>query len=517
MKPFLFLALSGISFFSFISFTHATAPVEIASQETEEAIESDDYTREIIYLEQLHAMQIKVRNLKKRYQEEEQEKLQVDLINQKYNSMEACNINLLSDVYEDPKTAWKNITQEYDDRELKLTVDILNSIPQQKNTGKKAQTELFANWYLGKEVLTDVYANPEKYGKLKEGKSFDLWEDQKYVYADEVNSFLQDVNKILGRTGRINGITAENNFAQNESAYKTFLSSLPPDQLQKLSETQKTFPKPPKALPPAHEIMWFTEDPAKSKSVFPQWPQPWQKFIQSGFNTYNENGEMAKTFLPKSLVLNEEMRHMGTSQQNNRLNVYQAIKKEKTSAENTLNVTSNAKSSAVNELNSRLKDLGIQTAIEADNIESVSRLEEELLQLKSKNIQSVRDKITKKHSDIVDTKNKPDSFKTYLKMSYIEQLNALDSLEKDSEEYRQLKHIMYSSQAYQDFNYVNALEKDINGSVNFTVINAQEIDHLLKEKQAENALYEELEKKNKEDIKKAYNTKINKRCLEGGL
>ena len=33
MKPFLFLALSGISFFSFISFTHATAPVEIASQE----------------------------------------------------------------------------------------------------------------------------------------------------------------------------------------------------------------------------------------------------------------------------------------------------------------------------------------------------------------------------------------------------------------------------------------------------------------------------------------------------
>ena len=223
------------------------------------------------------------------------------------------------------------------------------------------------------------------------------------------------------------------------------------------------------------------------------------------------------TFLPKSLVLNEEMRHMDTSQQNNRLNVYQAIKKEKTSAENTLNVTSNAKSSAVNELNSRLKDLGIQTAIEADNIESVSRLEEELLQLKSKNIQTVRDKITKKHSDIVDTKNKPDSFKTYLKMSYIEQLNALDSLEKDSEEYRQLKHIMYFSQAYQDFNYVNALEKDINGSVNFTVINAQEIDHLLKEKQAENALYEELEKKNKEDIKKAYNTKINKRCLEGGL
>ena len=117
----------------------------------------------------------------------------------------------------------------------------------------------------------------------------------------------------------------------------------------------------------------------------------------------------------------------------------------------------------------------------------------------------------------MDTKNKPDSFKTYLKMSYIEQLNALDSLEKDSEEYRQLKHIMYFSQAYQDFNYVNALEKDINGSVNFTVINAQEIDHLLKEKQAENALYEELEKKNKEDIKKAYNTKINKRCLEGGL
>ena len=514
MKQFLLFALTGISFFSFISVTQATGPIETSSQEV---IETDDYTTEIIYLEQLHAMQLKLKKLKEKYKEEEHEKLRVDLINQKYNAMEECNINLLADVYEDPKAAWQNITQAYDDKELKLTVDILNSAPKKTSTGEDAQAELFAHWYLGREILTDVYANPSKYGQVKDGKSFNLWDDQKYAYEEEVNSFLIDINKILGRTGRIAGISAENDFEKNELAYKSFLSTLTPDQIQKLSERYKSFPKPPQALPPANEIMWFNSDPAQSKSVFPEWPKPWKEFIQSGFNTYNPNGEMAKTFLPKTLVLNEETRHRDIYEQNNRLNVYQAIKKEKTSSENILNLITNKKQTSINELNQRLKDLGIANSIDGENVDSIMVLEEELLNLKNKNIKIVRDKITRTHSDVVDTKNKTDSFKLYLKMSYTEQLNALNKMPKDRPEYRQLKQIIYSSQAYQDFNYINALEKDIDGSVNFTVVNAQEIDHLLKEKKAETALYDELEKKNKIDIKKHYNKKISKSCLNGGL
>ena len=102
-------------------------------------------------------------------------------------------------------------------------------------------------------------------------------------------------------------------------------------------------------------------------------------------------------------------------------------------------------------------------------------------------------------------------------MSYSEQLKMLDTLPKDSEDYRNLKQIMMSSKAYKSYHYVNALEKDINGEVNFTIINAQEIDHLIKEKNAENALFEEIKKKNKNDIKKEFNKKINKSCLNGGL
>ncbi len=514
MKHFLLFALTGISFFSFISLTQANAPVE---NESQAVIETDDYTTEIIYLEQLHAMQLKLKKLKEKYKEEEHEKLRVDLINQKYNAMEECNINLLADVYENPKAAWQNITQAYDEQELKLTVDILNSVPKKTSTGEDAQAELFANWYLGREILTDVYANPSKYGQVKEGKSFELWEDQKYSYQEEVNSFLMNINKILGRTGRIAGISAENDFEKNELAYKSFLSTLTPDQAQRLSESQKNFPKPPKALPPAHEIMWFNDDPAKTKSVFPEWPKPWKEFIQSGFNTYNPNGEMSKIFFSKTLVLNEEARHKDIQEQNNRLNVYQAIKKEKTNSENILNLITNKKETTINELNQRLKNLGVTNEIKGDNVDSIMALEEELLNLKNKNIKIVREKITRTHSDVVDTKNKTESFKLYLKMSYVEQLNALNKIPKDTEEYRQLKQIIYSSQAYQDFNYVNALEKDINGDVNFTVVNAQEIDHLLKQKKAEIALYEELEKKNNVDIKKHYNKKISKSCLNGGL
>ena len=512
MKHFLFLTVASISFFSFNCY--ATAP---SVEQTTSEQETTDYTAEIMYLEQVHALQTKLKSLKDTYEKEDNEKLRLDLVNQKYNAMEACNIKLLSDVYENPKEAWQNITQEYDEKELKLTVDILSSAPKKTSTGEDANAELFANWYLGREVLKDVYATPEKNGTLKKGKSFDLWEDQKYIYSEQVNSFLTSINQILGRTGRIAGISAANSFEQNEAAYNAFLKTLPPETVSKLTPAQKSFPKPPKALPPAHEIMWFNDDPAKTKTVFPEWPEPWKQFIQSGFTTYNENGEMAKIFQPKTLVLNEEARHKGVDEQNNRLNVYQAVKKEKTSAENVLNIVQEGKSKIVNKINNQLKEIGIQSSIDANDVASLSKIEEELVSAKSKNIQIVRDRITKNHSDLFNSKSKPNKFNDYLKMSYSEQLKMLDTLPKDSEDYRNLKQIMMSSKAYKSYHYVNALEKDINGEVNFTIINAQEIDHLIKEKNAENALFEEIKKKNKNDIKKEFNKKINKSCLNGGL
>lgn len=512
MKNFLFLALAGISFFSFINSTSATQ-----TEETTQTEMSNDYTSEIIFLKRLHNAQQKIQSLKDRYNEIDSEKQRADYVNKKYDAMTACNIKLLSDVYQDPADAWKNITKEYDDKELALTIDILNSAPKKTSTGEDANSEMLAHWALGKEVLEDVYASPEKYGKTKDGKRFELWEDQKYSYGEEVNTFLMQINSLLGRTGRIAGISAENDYEKNEEAFQSFLKTLKPEELTKLSQKQRTFPKPPNALPPAHEIMWFNEDPSKSKVVFPAWPKPWQEFISSGFSQYNPNGEMAKMFQEKSLVLKDEIRHQGVDKQNNRLNVYQALKKEKNGAQNSIKIKSNGQKEAIARLQEYLSSLGISAEIDPENIESLTKLEQSLIDVKNKNISIVRDKITKTNPEILNKKKKSTSNDNFLKMSYAEQQEKLKTLDKNSEEYRELRQVMLSSKIYNDYNYINALEKDIAGEINFSSIDAQNIDHLLTEYKAQKALTDVIRKKGQTDFNQLYDKKINDECLNGGI
>ena len=66
-------------------------------------------------------------------------------------------------------------------------------------------------------------------------------------------------------------------------------------------------------------------------------------------------------------------------------------------------------------------------------------------------------------------------------------------------------------------NYVNALEMDLEGELTLGMSNATNVEHLKKEKEAEKALYKEVEADEKKELQKEYEKKIDSTCLNGGV
>ena len=249
---------------SLLSFSMAQARFEqVKKVPVKENIidEPESYVEELSKLLTIQTIQQKIGVLKGVYNVIDAEQKKQTLANKKFDAMTQCNIKNLSTIYEHPTEAWDNITKEYDAQETKLTAELLNTDAPPASNGVEQRTELFAHWHLSTEVLKDVYAQPEKYGKLKDQIGFDLWDDQKYMYTDQITTFISSLNSVIGRTGRIPGVSSENTYQENEAAFKKFINELPQQTLAAIPEELKSFPKPPNALPPAEEILRFPEDP----------------------------------------------------------------------------------------------------------------------------------------------------------------------------------------------------------------------------------------------------------------
>ncbi len=521
MKKYILLAVTSLGFSALFSnmLSAQFVQVEVKPAAILEVYQPENYLPELAELISIHTAQEKITTLRKAYSRAESTLNQKKLADARYNAMETCNINLLAQFYENPQEAWKNITQEYDNQELEMTLSLLNATPKKLHTGEEIRSEQMAHWYLGREVLTSLYATPEKYGTLKNGKSFPLWKDQEYVYNEEVNSFIQKFNSLIGRTGKIPGVTSQNSYQENEKAFNTYLKGLPQKDLSKIPESFKTFPKPPNALPPANELILMMDDPTQSKSVFPKWPDPWKKFVETNFQSYNPNGEMAEFFQSKSLVPKDEYRHKPTDEKNNRLNVYQGLKKTKQTADTNYQLALEFQQETIDNISNDLKELQITEKFDIQDVKSIDLVQAQLIEKKKKYISSIREKITKNQENApkVTLTKDSDFLKDFALLPYSEQVAQITNLERGSAEYVKANNILNATQTLEHLNYINALEKDIEGELILGTTNSTNVDHLKKEKEAEKALYEELALEEEKELQKEYEKKIDQMCLNGGV
>lgn len=407
-------------------------------------------------------------------------------------ALNECNIKRLSDQFKDPAATWDKITKTYDTREKDLAIYINSAEPtrpadlsKKTNIGTYSDeeiSEMLVHWSLGNEIMTDVYANQDKWGARTAPKSpsFPLWKDQKYLYDQQWNAFYTKVNTFFGLPPQGRPIVEEKfkydyNRAEDVlAAHKVYIAKLSaknPEKALLLPDDLKKGPAiAPRPLPPARESVLYLGDIEKTQQVFPAWPEPWKKQIDNNFQNFNPTGELAKDFVGKSYRLKDAVTQETPDQQNNRLNVYQVQKKA---------VDSAAKMLEVSKLNVSENQKNIQKKLDANGI---------------------------KGSAQVDV-SQPKMYEDLQKKLLDTQSNLIREIEQRATK---------SPLTYTIGETVAAIKKDPTGVAYITTENAAGIDQLKLEANAANALIKEKKAFEKEQYKQQTKP-IDELCLNGGL
>ncbi len=294
---------------------------------------SDGYRKDLLAAMELHNMANAVQSM---IDSNDYRDTLVDLAltERRMKDLENCNVAVLSQNFANPQVVWdkmKNeanrISQEYalsDVGEMSalsqsdvlemagLTgVDAQKTTTEQKPAEDTNNNETVANyidWDIGRAILTDVYANQDKWGerKSKTSPSFALWNDQKYLYDTEVwNPKYTAINAYFGvnlnrRPQGMNEKKYDYYFYKDvQGAHQAYLATLVaqtgrPMPIGDIAAAPQVAPRP---LAPRFEVvrMQINENNVY-EGLYPSYPAPWKTFVDSGFAKYNHNGEMAELF-----------------------------------------------------------------------------------------------------------------------------------------------------------------------------------------------------------------------------
>lgn len=476
----------GSSDFTFVK----VVPPPVKSEPVEEVVPVEYLMTEAL---DLHLTQTRIPQLKKAMQEQQERLKDLQTAQKRFDALNECNIKRLQEQFKNPKEVWDKITNTYDQREKDLAIYINSSeIPTTAYLEKKTDinsysdqeiSEMLLHWSLGNDIMTDVYANQDKWGTRKAPKapSFPLWEDQKFLYDQKYNDKYTKLNAYFGVPPQGRPIiTDEIKYDYNRAddmiaahnAYLAKLTASDPKRALTIPADLKSPPEvAPRPLPPVQESVLYVGDVEKTHQIFPAWPEPWQKQIDNNFANYNTKGEFAKDFRPRSFKVKDEVLTRDPSEQNNRLNVYQQQKKGVDAASKLLEVAS----LEVSEFSDVLQD-GLNRGQIPTSVNSLSLKDE-------KTFGNLQNQLKTK------------------KLALIEKIE---------------KNLKGHPREYMIQTTLNALKKDANGKTYITPVNAENVDQLLLEVAASDALLKEQEKFAK-DEKKKQEKRIDDKCLNGGL
>ncbi len=268
----------------------------------------------------VHNMMVEVRRLKTDRTEVESATRIQNLHERQMAAMDKCSARKLADQFKNPEEVWQKMKDAYRDRERELTVYVNaaeNMTPEELEAYNEARAngemneemlaEMMAQWRLGQEILTDVYANQDKWGerKDKQAPSFPLWRDQQYQFNQDWDAYYTKLNAYLGApaNGRpeIDEVIRSDyarraDVMQAHQAYLKRVSQQNPARARQLPDALKEPPAAPHPLPPKKELLAYFRDDTVGGRVYPALPEPWQRYADDGYKDVNPDGEMAADF-----------------------------------------------------------------------------------------------------------------------------------------------------------------------------------------------------------------------------
>lgn len=387
-------------------------------------------------------------------------------------ALKECMLQSLSKVYNNSEEAYNNIQNVYNDKLKTLTVYINET---GETTTSTDNAETYPYWRVAREVLMDVYQNPKKYGNSK--SDFPLWTDQKYLYTQNVNSILSQVQKKftlpemngqvplvqnkafnnglaqhLNAFSQQNGILNTLDYNTNSKKYADLLNYVKqhPQYESLKAGLVSALPQLPDPLPPYYEIIQLTDDPAQTGTIFPEWPSPWAEYIRRGLNNRAIGGEMDTCFLPNSITLRPDVRNWDKYKINNTLSLTKEKNEELENIKQSVDDTQEMIDKTIADINQKLAENGIDQKLDL-KINNTTEIQKTLINAK-------KEALTKARS-LYAQKAQPDN--TDLSQDTL--LNVLNGVDPNSEEYQKIMDQMNSAQNSSDEKFMNDLEKDMEG------------------------------------------------------
>ncbi len=552
------LLLTGFSLFGFITGLPQRALAQFSQVEpyvdnsaVVKPVES--YKQSMIRAMALHNIQYQLNymlNLLIPAVEEQKEKL--ELACAQLGALQSCFKDKLGQAYDPLETdkVYQTIKEAFNEKVKNITVYI-------NETGETTQqtdnAESYPYWRVAREVMIDVYKNPEKYGKKV--SDFPLWTDQKYLYTQEVNNILSGIQKNFSLPdannqqnqelnnklfGYLNAFTQQNSiltttdYATNSKKYTQLLDYLKthPKYGSMKQKILPALPKLPQPLPPFYEIIQLTEDPAQTGTMFPEWPSPWAEYIRRGLDKRAVGGEMDTCFLPKTISLRPEVQNWDKTKINNPLSLEKEKEENVENIVNLLNLSVETLKSTIKNLNESLAENGLDIKI---NVELQSECIE-CNECSNYNYYAQRIKTNLEQSNIAEVQKavkaaKMETIDKALKLfkqspqtaapqnaSVDATLGMLDDMDPNSDEYKNMMNLLNAGQSASDEKFLKDMQQDADGIAMQDNVSTNDVKQNIESQESQYALQKEAYEDAKKERDVLWNTPIDiETCINQGV
>ncbi len=410
-------------------------------------------------------------------------KSQEKLLREMQENLSSCNVKKLGKVFKSPSKVWDKMVSTYEQRrqeeqkqqENKQQDKLTMSLQERKQIEK-------IGWTVNRDIMMDVYENPEKWGDVNKGEAFPLWKDQISLFEKQWNQFYESLNVAYGvpLKGRP-AVDEETRHNANKydvvlAAHKAYVAQISEGRRPANPEAVKgNPPKAPKALPKWTDIVRL--DPITGKPT-PELPEPWRQMSDNKFKNYTDGGEMSQFFEGKSMTPKTATSTEIKSDLENEYDMRLAIDAMEKGSIGSADTQQKMVAPFVEKLNK----LGIDTKdFDISNRGQYVRVQKELKDMKKKAMEDAY-----KYVELLEKQDK-ESPELVAKR---EQLKAKKQARLSAEAQGALKtggdviQMSQMSPSTQQRLVLSALEKDEGALVYLTQTNAMNVDQLMREQRS---------------------------------
>ena len=410
-------------------------------------------------------------------------KKQGELFKEMQKNISSCNVKKLGKVFKNPEKVWSKMMATYEQKrqDSQKEIERQNQDKLTMSLKQRQQNEM-TGWKINRDIMIDVYANPEKWGEVNSGESFPLWQDQISLFEKEWNQFYENLNAAYGvpLKGRpaVDEETRHNAAKYNTvlSAHKAYVAEISQGRRPaNPTAVNGNPPKAPKPLPNWKDIVRI--DPLTGKAT-PELPEPWKEMSNDKFKNYADGGEMSKAFVGKSMTPTIEAR---LAQKTDLENEYEMALVVDAIDKGDLG-TASTQQKMIQPFIKKLNELGIDTTdFNISNRGHYARVQKQLKELKKKAIEEAYKYIEELEKQ--DREN-PDYVARRERLKSQKRARLSAEAQAAAAGISEALQISQMSPTVQQHLALMALEKDEGASVYLTQTNVLNVDQLMREQKS---------------------------------